>query len=292
MMGQLEFKQNLVFYDTFQEFFDRLIWTYTQSRPKLTTNEVPDDTKGILVIFIDDLDRCPKDRIVQVLETIKLFMDKKGCVVVLGADNEIIESALMENFGQQGARHLMDKIIQITFRLPRISTEDFSDFIKTIAPELEESILPHLPVILSAIRHNPRQFKRFINNTRLQASLLSNSGLNIEFEHLLFWNVLELVYPQLVQELNQNPAVMDLLGSHAQKLLEEHNISDRWELSPEMLKDVPEKSLHPYLQDKRLVDIVTRFRISLEDLTRLCTLSRMVTAEEDLKIRDKTLLFL
>jgi iron(II)-dependent oxidoreductase len=284
-MGQLEYKQKLGFYDTFQEFFDRLIWTYTNIRPQLTANEAPDDTEGALVIFIDDLDRCPQERIVKVLETIKLFMDKKGCVFVLGADSQIIGTALEKNFGPEGALRFMDKIVQVTFRLPQISQDDFSGFIRKIAPKLQKNIIPHLPVILPAIRQNPRQLKRFLNNTRLQASLCANTGVEIEFDHLLFWNMLELVYPQLVRELNENPAVMDLLGSHAQKLLEEHNTSDRWELSPEMLKDVPEKSLHPYLKDKRLVDIVARVRITREDLTCLCTLSRMVTAEEDLKIK-------
>ncbi len=281
IMGQLEYKQKLGFYDTFQEFFDRLIWTYTRLRPKLTAKEDPDDTKGALVVFIDDLDRCPKDRIVRVLETIKLFMDKKGCVFVLGADSEIIESALKENFGPEGARRFMDKIVQVTFRLPQISKDDFSGFIEKIAPQVQEKLKPHLPVIMPAIRHNPRQLKRFLNNTRLQSSLCVNTGVDIEFDHLLFWNVLELVYPQLVRDLSETPAVMDLLANHARNFLKDYSPSDRWELSPEMLQEVP-KSLQPYLQDKRLVDIIVRFKVNREDLNCLCTLSQMVTAEEDL----------
>ena len=67
-------------------------------RPKLTSSEKPDDRKGVLVVFIDDLDRCPIDRIVKVLETIKLFMDKEGCAFVIGAANEIIENALAKSY--------------------------------------------------------------------------------------------------------------------------------------------------------------------------------------------------
>jgi hypothetical protein len=290
IMGQLEYKQKLGFYDTFQEFFDRLIWTYTRLRPKLTADEAPDDTKGALAIFIDDLDRCPKERIVRVLETIKLFMDKKGCVFVLGADSMIIETALKENFGPDGARRFMDKIVQVTFRLPQIPADGFSDFIGKIAPEVRDNLAPHLPVIMPAIRHNPRQLKRFLNNTHLLESLLRNSRVAVDFNHLLFWNVLELVYPHLVRELCENPAVMDLLDHHARQFLEQHAASDskfghtsgRWDLSAEMLKEVP-KSLHSYLQDKRLVDIVARFNITRKELTCLSTLSRMVVAEEDLE---------
>jgi len=70
--SELEYKEKLGFYDTFQDFFERLLWTYTNLRPQLTSSEEPDDSKGALVVFIDDLDRCPKNRILQVLETIKL----------------------------------------------------------------------------------------------------------------------------------------------------------------------------------------------------------------------------
>jgi hypothetical protein len=39
-----------------------------------------DDQKGALAIFIDDLDRCLPEKTVQVLEAVKLFLDKPGCV--------------------------------------------------------------------------------------------------------------------------------------------------------------------------------------------------------------------
>ena len=284
IIGQLEYKQKLGFYDTFQDFFDRLIWTYTRLRPQLSANEEPDDTKGALVVFIDDLDRCPKERIVRVLETIKLFMDKRGCVFVIGADNEIIESALTDNFGKEGARRFMDKIVQVTFRLPQIPADGFSKFIETIAPKVMENFELHLPVILPAIRHNPRQLKRFLNNANLLESLLQNTNVAVEFNHLLFWNVLELVYPPLARELSENPAVIDLLTQHGRTVLKKHPEGERWDLTSDMLKEVP-KSLHTYLQDKRLVDIVVQFKITREELTCLCTLSRMVAAEEELSAK-------
>jgi gamma-glutamyl hercynylcysteine S-oxide synthase len=72
------YRSKLGFYDTFQEFFTRLVWNYTRLRPQFDSSEEPDDTKGSLAVFIDDLDRCPQPRIVKVLETIKLFMDHQG----------------------------------------------------------------------------------------------------------------------------------------------------------------------------------------------------------------------
>jgi predicted KAP-like P-loop ATPase len=65
--GELEYKEKLGFYDTFQEFFDRLLWTYLRWRPKRSHAEQTDDQAHALVIFIDDLDRCPPGKIVRVL---------------------------------------------------------------------------------------------------------------------------------------------------------------------------------------------------------------------------------
>ena len=256
LVGELAHKQKLGFYDTFQEFFDRLIWSYTRMRPKVDANEAPDDQKGVLVVFIDDLDRCPKDRIVRVLETIKLFMDKKGCVFVIGADNEIIETALADNFGTDGALRFMDKIVQVTFRLP------------------------HIPVIMPAIQHNPRRLKRFINNASLLEGLLRNSKMEMTSEHLLFWNLLDLAYSRLAREVMENPATLEVLRGHAQKLAKQNQGDERWDLSQEMLKEVPQ-SLQGYLQDKRLVDLVVQFDITREQLTSLITLSSIVITEEE-----------
>ena len=47
--------------------------------------------RGRVVVFVDDLDRCPPERIVQVIDAIKLFLDVPGCVYVMGLDREIIE---------------------------------------------------------------------------------------------------------------------------------------------------------------------------------------------------------
>ncbi len=76
------------------------------------------------MIFIDDLDRCPVPRIVKVLETIKLFMDKKGCIFVIGAANKIIIKALKETY-KEDAEKFMAKIVQVTFNLPQIPEGDF-----------------------------------------------------------------------------------------------------------------------------------------------------------------------
>lgn len=117
--SSLEHKEKLGFYPVFNQFFDRLLWSYV-TPTGLQGSEAFDDEKGSLVIFIDDLDRCPYDRIVKVLETIKLFMDKSGCVFVIGADRAVIEAALERRYGVEAAKKFMEKIVQVTFTLPPV----------------------------------------------------------------------------------------------------------------------------------------------------------------------------
>ena len=154
--SELEYKERLGFYDTFQDFFDRLLWTYLNWRPKTSASEEADDTKGVLAVFIDDLDRCPKDRILKVLETIKLFMDKKGCVFVIGAANDIIEKALEKTYDEEASK-FMDKIVQVTFNLPQVTATDFESYIEKISPHIKADITPHLSMIISAMENNPEK---------------------------------------------------------------------------------------------------------------------------------------
>jgi KAP family P-loop domain len=47
-----------------------------------------------LFVFVDDLDRCLPEDAVAALEAIKLFLDIKGCVFVLGMDREVVEQGI------------------------------------------------------------------------------------------------------------------------------------------------------------------------------------------------------
>ncbi len=80
-----------------------------------------------VVIVIDDLDRCPPAKAVEVLEAIMLLLaDRDGSpfIVLLGLDARVIVKAVEERYGKvlteagiTGYEYL-DKIVQIPFRIP------------------------------------------------------------------------------------------------------------------------------------------------------------------------------
>jgi iron(II)-dependent oxidoreductase len=170
--AESRFKTNLAFLDEFQIFFDRLLNWYVG-------REGGEDEKGVLVVFIDDLDRCLPDKTVQVLETIKLFLDKPACVFVLGADTDVIQSAIEAHYETEKitgvtAKDYLDKIIQLRFELPRIREADMAVFVQGLELR-DEALLSSLDIITGGVRTNPRRVKTFINYLELQWALLVNS---------------------------------------------------------------------------------------------------------------------
>jgi iron(II)-dependent oxidoreductase len=277
--SSLDYKEKLGSIETFQKFFGDLVWTFLNWRFKLSDQEKPDDKMGAMVIFIDDLDRCPPGRIIQVLETIKLYMDRCGFIFVLGACAENIRKALIKDYGPQNARGFIDKIIQVRFTLPRFFPEEFSDLIEEAnyntgnARELKA----HLPMIMPALGHNPRQFKRFINSLNLLNALLGNMNVRLGFDKVLAWGVIAYVFRDLADDIEENPDLLFALRKQIEQLSKKFGQIPVWQLNREQLsaENVPE-FMHSHLQNPNLAEIVMRVDITADQLCWLKTLSGSV----------------
>lgn len=280
----LSHKNKLGFYDEFERSFKRLIWTYLSNRPQFNETEEYKDEKGVLTIFIDDLDRCPEPRIVGVLETIKLFMDIPGCVFVVGADNSIITKALEKSY-QENAGRFMDKIIQVTFNLPKKSEIEFSSFIDTIMETVDQKIDPllkeHLSLVLPVLENNPRNFKRFLNDFSLQKGLVKHKGIKVE-KYLLLWNIIEKGFPAFHESLERDRGYYTLETVHkkvheVQEKAEKEDIDFQEAIVRKEIV-IPD-SIAEYIRDRNLIRIVKEFNPSKDELEQLKTLSAMVEAE-------------
>lgn len=82
-----------------------------------------------LVVFIDDLDRCMPRTIVQNFEAIRLFLAVPKTVFVIGASEEIIESAISTQYppqerGVSYGKQYLEKIIQVPINLPPLNSQE------------------------------------------------------------------------------------------------------------------------------------------------------------------------
>lgn len=81
-----------------------------------------------VVVYIDDLDRCPPDRVVQVLEAVQLLVKTPLFIAVLAIDERYITRALEKYYkdvliprGSPSGIDYLEKIIQIPYRVRSIA---------------------------------------------------------------------------------------------------------------------------------------------------------------------------
>lgn len=85
-----------------------------------------------IVVFIDDLDRCSSEKVIETFETIKLFLNTPQCTFVIGADAAKIEDAVGEVYrveDQRRRKDYLEKIVQVPFTIPPQSVKDIACYI-------------------------------------------------------------------------------------------------------------------------------------------------------------------
>jgi hypothetical protein len=89
-----------------------------------------------VVLFIDDLDRCPPEKVVEVLEATQLLLKTKLFVVVLALDIRYVSRALEKQYDQILTRNgspsgldYIEKIIQIPYHIRPISAESVHQYL-------------------------------------------------------------------------------------------------------------------------------------------------------------------
>ncbi len=88
-----------------------------------------------LVVFIDELDRCKHDTILDTLEAIRLFLFTKGTSFVIGADERQIRYAVQMKYpdveGNQIdiGKEYLEKLIQYPIRIPQLGRKEVESYI-------------------------------------------------------------------------------------------------------------------------------------------------------------------
>jgi len=161
------YRRQLMLLEEFRGGFAHLVQEYVWSR------------NGLLMVFIDDLDRCLPGRAVEVLEALKLFLDVKGCVFFVAVDRDIIERVVRVQYasylvGEDGegvpiaGQSYLEKIVQLPFHLPPLEDDQIIAFIEQHDPRLPSDCRDILALGLTP---NPRVVKRTLNILRLLLKL-------------------------------------------------------------------------------------------------------------------------
>jgi len=141
---------------------------------KAVAAKIKNSTGDRVVIFIDDLDRLVPEKAVELLETMKLFLDIHGCVFVLAIDYNVVIKGLEKKFGtsvdDMKGKSFFDKIIQLPFNLP-VAQYDVSKYFKKLLHGKfdynEADIEIFVKLANNSVGFNPRSMKRLFNSLQL-----------------------------------------------------------------------------------------------------------------------------
>jgi hypothetical protein len=131
----------------------------------------------LLVVFVDDLDRASPERVFEVFEAVKLYLNAPGLVFVLGYDNTVVSQAILEEkkYGNTvTGRDYLEKVIQISYRIPRPEQEQALALLRQYAGACGmQGLLDDAAetLVVERNRWNPRRIKRFLNSFVLEYGL-------------------------------------------------------------------------------------------------------------------------
>jgi predicted KAP-like P-loop ATPase len=128
---------------------------------------------SVLIVLIDDLDRCLPERLIETLEAIKLFVSVPRTAFVIGADPRIVRHAISTRYVKRQLEHsgnasevrqeeeglvqdYLEKLIQVPYQLPRLSPSEIETYVNLLA--CEKLLNPsQIPAVLSAWRNTRAQ---------------------------------------------------------------------------------------------------------------------------------------
>ena len=186
-----------------------------------------------VVVYIDDLDRCPPKRVVEVLEAVQLLVKTPLFIAVLAIDERYITRALEKYYdgvlsrrGRPSGTDYLEKIIQLPYRVRPITPAALETYLKaqvvlqdsgTSGTKFSEVSRQEFDMLLRCCRQthlSPRTLKRLTNvyklfkvvcrtrgtkpKTHVQQAILALLALSGRYPHLMrsIFDIIEVCYEE------------------------------------------------------------------------------------------------
>jgi hypothetical protein len=175
--GSEDYKKHLGIVSLIRKDFEILSGLLTDHQTDLVTSKESQEFKDLfknplerIILYIDDLDRCPEERVVEVLEAVNLLMAFPLFVVVVGVDPRWVKNALIKKHRMQftgkigkeddkrieviEASSYLEKIFQVPFYLKDASDTSIKSMVEKLArrrPVIEEVEQPEASSVESNV---------------------------------------------------------------------------------------------------------------------------------------------
>ena len=172
--------------------FHRKIQKFKEEFRNLENRILSTDSEKYNIVFIDDLDRCEPDKVLDLLSEIKLFFNYgKRTVFFFGVDEKAVQMAIEQKYGETiKSSEYLEKVFDLNFYL----REDLSTkkFINQHFPEriienisLKASYRHHMYLFFKMIQlTNPRKLKKVVNAYVIYCEEIKRRGL-MEYHQLI-----------------------------------------------------------------------------------------------------------
>lgn len=156
---------------------------FIENFKKILKNNSKDRT---IVIFIDDLDRCEDESIINLLVALKLMFSLENIVFVCCIDKLATIEALKRKYNnnQEKAESFLDKLFLFDFNLiPSLKSKFLTDEKDKLDEEVLNFVFSELEI------KNPRTIKKIINKILMLKKFLENKDMS-DREKKLFYTYL------------------------------------------------------------------------------------------------------
>ena len=177
--------------------------------------------KKVLIVFIDDLDRCLPDRAIQLLEAIKNFLTVPKCVFVLGVDDQVIAKGITNKYGKGliDGQSYLEKMITLPFRVAKPRPQFVESYVTKLLTQAVQHSSDDLTTAFESCAHilgligqtNPRRLRRIAYRFLLYLTLDEASRPAPTFADIVKLLCLAEFQPELYKVYRDHPMAQTLL---------------------------------------------------------------------------------
>ncbi len=163
-----------------KETFYQLKKKFNEEFLKWEGQIISDKKPNFNIVFIDDLDRCEPENVLNLLSALKLFFTYGvKTIFFCGVDEKAVKEAVNTKYGEVvKSNEYLEKVFDISFHMPK-----HDDLLKLVSlyfddrnvKELDEKCNVAIADFLNQINFtNPRRLKKILNKYQILRSLKSN----------------------------------------------------------------------------------------------------------------------
>lgn len=177
--------------------------------------------KSKIVVFLDDLDRCNSDNMLNIIYNVKTLLSIENIIFIFGIDKEAVTLALRNKYNNEEnkADSFLNKIFPISFNMPcTILNGRLIIILKNYFPEVEYNDLEIVIDFLQKINFiNPRELIKVLNKYELIKDELERKRI-IDTSNM--WSVVLIIFLIIEHEFNYQ-SYADILQENKKRKINE-----------------------------------------------------------------------